>query len=547
MRGNFENTGRLVRFMLRRERVISAVWIIVLILFCAALAPAMDGMFSEPGARTQFAESLNNPVMIAMMGPVYGVDNYTSGAMYTNMMLLWVIIAVAIMNIFLVTRHTRADEERGRAEVIRSLPAGRLAIVNAAMVTAVIVNAILAVLLGLGLAATGIESMGLAASMLFGFTVGAAGLVFAAVAAVFSQLSSNKGGASGLSYLALGVFYMIRAAGDMQSSSALSCISPLGLGQRAQVYVGNNVWPVIVLLLEAIVLTVVAYALNSVRDMDQGFIHARPGRKEAKKGLLSPFGLASRLLRNMLIIWVIVMFVLAASYGAVIADIPNFVGDSPEYLQVIGIPEAIVNSMTEADKAQIIVDYFGVFIITMMSLVCMVPAINASMKIRAEERDGRTEQVYALPVPRAKYLTGYVVLAYAASIVVQFATAIGLYSATATLENSPFTIGGLMQAFFVYLPAIWVMIGICVLLIGLFPKATGVAWGFFAFVFLVSFLGGMPGLMPDWLRNISPMVHIPRLPLDDVTAAPLIILTVIAAALTAAGFVFYKKRDTVTA
>ena len=547
MRGNFENTGRLVRFMLRRERIISAVWIIVLVLFCAALAPAMDGMFSEPGARQQFAESFDNPVMIAMMGPVYGIENYTGGAMYTGMMLLWVIIAVAVMNIFLVARHTRADEEQGRAEVIRSLPTGRLAVVNAAMITAVIINAVLAALLGAALAATGVESMGFKASMLFGVTVGAAGLVFAGITAIFSQLSSNRSGATGLSFLALGVFYMIRAAGDMQGGDAVSCVSPLGLAQRAQVYIENRAWPIIVLLLEAVVFAAVAYALNSVRDMDQGFIHARPGRSEAPRSLASPFGLALRLLRNMLIIWIVVMFVLAASYGSVIADIPRFVGDSPEYLQVIGIPAAIVETMSGAEKAQIIVDYFGIFVITMMTLVCIVPVLNISLKARGEEREGRAEQVFAMPVPRAKYLTGYVVIAFAASILIQFFTAAGLYSATAMLEDNPFTFGGLTQAFMAYLPAIWVMIGVAVLLVGLFPKATGAAWGYFAFVFLVSFLGGMPDLIPEPLQKISPLKHIPQLPLEEATAAPLIILTVIAAVLTAAGIIFYKRRDCVPA
>ena len=545
MSGNFNNTGKLVRFFLKRDRITSAIWILAIVLFSMAIAPAMDGMFSEPGARQQFGESINNPVMVAIMGPAYGIDNYSSGAMYTGMMQLWLIIGVAVMNIFLVVRHTRSDEESGRAEVIRSLPTGRLAAVGAAMTTAVIINAILAVLLGAALAATGIESMGLAASMLFGFVVGAAGLVFAAIAAVFSQLSSNKGGASGLSFLVLGIFYMIRAAGDMQDSNLLACLSPLGLAQRSQVYIENYLWPALVLLLEAVAFVMIAFALNAVRDMDQGFIPARPGRSKASKSLLSAFGLAHRLLRKPVIIWIIVMFALAASYGSVIADIPTFVGDSPEYLQVIGIPEQIVNSMTDADKAQIIVDYFGMFVITMMTLVCIVPVINSALKIRSEEREGRIEQIYARAVSRSKNLTGYIILTFAASILIQFASAAGLYSATAMLENNPFTFGGLMKAFMVYLPAAWVVIGIAILITGLLPKATGAVWGFYGFIFIISFMGGMPGIIPDWMQNISPMKHIPRLPLDEISFAPLIVLTVISIVLTAIGFVFYQKRDTV--
>ena len=547
MRGYFDNSGKLVRGILRRERIVSAIWIIALVLFGVAVAPAMEGMFSEPEARLQFAESFNNPVMVAMMGPVYGVDNYTTGVMYAGTMFLWVIIAVAVMNIFLVVRHTRADEERGRVEVIRSLPTGRLSILHATIVCAGIVNAVLAILLGLALASMGIDGMSLPSSLLYGFIVGASGFLFAAVAALFSQLSSNKGGATGLSFLALAIFYMLRAAGDVQGSELLACISPLGLAQRSQVYVENYVWPVFALLLEAIVIATVAYMLNSIRDMGQGFISARSGRNAAAKRLLSPFGLSARLLRNTLVIWIIVMFVLGASYGSVITDIPDFVGESPEYLQVIGIPEVVVNTMTQADKAQIIIDYFGVFVVMMMTLVCFVPVIIASLKLRSEEKEGRAEQIFSLAVPRLKYLAVYVTLAVAASVLIPLATAIGLYSATAIEEKNPFTFGGLIKAFMVYLPAIWVMIGIAVFLVGLLPRATGAVWGIYGFVFIVSLLGGMPGLLPEWLQSISPMKHIPKLPLDEITFAPLIVLTVIACALSATGFVFFRKRDSVAA
>ena len=543
MRGNFDNTFKLVKLILRRERIISVVWVIVLVLFSMAVAPAIGNMFSDLESREQFAQSFNNPVMVAMMGPVYGTDNYTSGVMYAGTMFLWVIIAVAIMNIFLVVRHTRADEEGGRVEVIRSLQTGRISILNATMICSGIVNAALAILLGLALSATGVEGMNLSASMLYGFIVGASGFVFAAVAALFSQLSSNRSGATGLSLLALGVFYIIRAAGDVQGNDLLACISPLGMAQRTQVFVENYIWPFLVLVLEAVIIAAAAYALNSVRDMGQGFIQARQGRSEASKRLLSPFGLSLRLLRNTLIIWIIVMYVLGASYGSVIADIPAFVGDSPEYLQVIGIPEAVVNTMTESDKAQIIIDYFGVFVVTMMILVCFIPVINASLKLRAEEREGRAEQIFALAVSRQKYLTGYVILAFLASVLIPIVTAAGLYTATAMADNNPFALGGLIKAFIVYLPAIWVMIGVAVFIAGLLPRATVAVWGYFGFIFVVSLLGGMPGLVPEWLQNISPMKHIPKLPLDEMTYTPLIVLTVIACALSAAGFVFLKKRD----
>jgi len=111
MRRYFANTGRLVRFMLRRERIVSLLWLVSLILFSYSLAAGMGEMFDAP-ARQALAETMKNPAMIAMMGPVYGAENYTVGAMYSQTMFLWVTMAVEAMNVFLVVRHTRADEER---------------------------------------------------------------------------------------------------------------------------------------------------------------------------------------------------------------------------------------------------------------------------------------------------------------------------------------------------------------------------------------------------------------------------------------------------
>ncbi|MCL2046041.1 MAG: hypothetical protein FWG88_06610 [Oscillospiraceae bacterium] len=543
MNKSFTNTGKLVKFILKRDRIITTVWIVALVLFSMAVAPTLDSMFSQPEARTQFGQSFNNPVMVAMMGPVYGLDNYTTGVMYAGTMLLWILIAVAIMNIFFVVRHTRADEESGRVEVIRSLPTGRIAILHATMISSGIINTILAVLLGFALAVLGIEGMKLADCILYGAVVGATGLVFASIAAIFSQLSSNKSTASGLSFLAVGVFYLIRAAGDVQGSELLSCISSLGLAQRSQVFVENNIIPIIILEAEAIIITIAAYMLNSLRDMGQGFIAPRQGRETAAKSMLSPFGFSLRLMYKSLIIWIVLMFVLGASYGSVISDIPTFVGDSPEYLQVIGVPEMLLNTMSDSQKAQIIIDYFGVFVVMMMTLLAFVPVMNASLKLRSEEREGRQEQLIAMAVPKTRYFVSYIILAFIISILAQLSTAYGLYISTSMTGSGLFTLDGLIKSFLVYLPAIWVMIGFVVFMTGAFPKATGAVWGFYGVIFVVAFLGGMPDLLPKWFQNISPMQYIPKLPMDTFEFTPLIILTIIASALIGIGLAYFKKRD----
>jgi len=151
MKGNFDNTILLTKFILRRERIISAIWIICLAFAVIGLVPGMQAAIDSDSLDTMIP-MLEMPAMISMVGPAPAPEYHASfGAFYTTMMLLFTALTVGLMNIFLVVRYTRTDEEKGRYEVVRSLPTGRLANLNATMITAVLVNIILAVIIVLGL------------------------------------------------------------------------------------------------------------------------------------------------------------------------------------------------------------------------------------------------------------------------------------------------------------------------------------------------------------------------------------------------------------
>jgi ABC-2 type transport system permease protein len=530
--GNFTHSFDLVRLILRRERVISSLWLLILMFFCVALAPAMNEMFGGEG-RLAYVAMIDNPAMIGMMGPLYGTDDFTAGALYANAMLLWVLIAVGAMNILLVTRHTRTDEEQGRTEVVRSLPVGRLANIHAAMLSAVIINTALALTVGAGIAVLRLEGMDPAGSMLYGATLGVTGLFFAAVTAVFCQLCVSSRGAAGLSFLALTAAYMQRAAGDL-NNEALSWASPLGLVQRGQIYVGNYWRPVLLLLLAVVAVTAVSYALNSVRDMGQGFIAARPGRTGAKKSLCSPLGLSWRLLRTTLIVCWVFVFAIAASYAAILDGIDDFLEQNEMYAMIIG-------SNPNFTSAQMFVS----MVTSIMSMLALIPVLMAILKVRGEEKEGRAEHLLSRSVSRVRHMSGFAVLAFASAVLMQFGIITGIYSVAASVLPDPgeLSLAYLFKAVMVFLPAIWVMLGAAVLLIGLLPKAAPVIWAYYGFAFFAIMMGRIPGLLPAWSLKLSPFGHIPQLPVDEVNGLTLAVLTLIAAGLTALGFVFYRKRD----
>jgi ABC-2 type transport system permease protein len=100
----------------------------------------------------------------------------------------------------------------------------------------------------------------------------------------------------------------------------------------------------------------------------------------------------------------------------------------------------------------------------------------------------------------------------------------------------------MVEVALVQLPAVWVLAGLAMLLIGVLPKAAAAAWAGIAVVLLLMLAG--PLLEFDqWVLDLSPFTHIPRLPAASLTAVPLMNLTLIAAALGGAGLLALRRRD----
>ena len=562
----FDNTFKLTKFMLKRERTTSTAWILSMVILNFLILLLMGGvLMPDAYAIAEFMAMLENPALLAMVGPLYSMDMATMGALYTLMMLVFMGIAMGIMNIFLVVRHTRADEEAGRYEVLRSLPCGRLANVNAAMLTAVIVNAVAAVLFAvtmwLGMHILG-ESMGFGAAAVWGAALGAVGLAFAGVAALFSQLSANSRGASGFSFMLMGLFYFLRAGADMNPDiyGFLAFFGPFGLMSRTWAYIHNNWWPIFAILGFAAAFTALAYWMCSIRDIDQGMIPARPGKAHGGRLLKSAFGLNFRLLRMSIIVWFIVLFATGYSYSIVLSDISTFIAGNETYRQMIlgptGLLDQIDGHTTEEIARQMnavlgaaglsIVQMFANMVSFMMTMIAMIPVLMFILKAKAEEKAIRTELIVATPSPKTKYLFGFVIIAFASAVLMQVAYAVGLYSRVIirpVLDNPadlPFSF--LMQSVLVYVPAMWIMGGITVLLVGLFPRRTGLIWAYYGFTFIAMMYGRM---FPEteWMANITPLGWVPQLPMDDISWPVLAVKAVIGVALAAVGILLYRKRD----
>ena len=134
-------------------------------------------------------------------------------------------------------------------------------------------------------------------------------------------------------------------------------------------------------------------------------------------GLLgSPLGLALRLQKTTIIAWTIGMFVLGAAYGSVLGDLEGFLTTSDAIKQMI--PEVEGFSITER---------FMTMLMTIMSILGTIPALMYVLRLRAEEKSARTEQLHATAVSRSNVI-GSCLIGIAGTIIIQFVSIMGLWS-----------------------------------------------------------------------------------------------------------------------
>lgn len=526
----FNSTRTLAGLILRRDRIQIPIWIISIVAATVAIAAMFPQLYPAGPERQVIAQIMQNPAMTSMVGPGYGLDDYHIGAIVAHQMLLFTAVVVAIMNILLTIRHTRRDEEQGRIEVIRSLPVGRLSNAAATMLVLTIINITLGLLTGLGLGMLGLEGMTWAGSFLYGAVLTVVGIFFAATTLFFAQLTETSRAALGYSFAFLGLSFLLRAIGDT-SSETLSLLSPLGLVLRAQVYVNNYWWPIWIVLAAAALMTLAAFRLNTIRDLEAGFFSAKPGPAHASRFLQSPLGLVLRLEKTVIIAWAVGMFVLGASYGAVFGDVEAFIQSNDLYQQMLPNVEGF--SVT---------DQFVAMLLSVMSMVAAIPTLLVMLKLRVEEKASRTEHLLARAISRPQLMASFLVVSLLVAIVMQVLSILGLWSTAAASVENPFALGKTIAASLVYVPFMWILVGLAVTLIGFAPQQTSLVWLYLGYTLFATYFGSLLQL-PDWMAKLTPWGYIPNVPLERASAGTILPSLLIAGGLIAVGMHGYRERD----
>ncbi|MQA01620.1 MAG: ABC transporter permease [Streptosporangiales bacterium] len=522
-------TGTLLRFALRRDRVRIPVWLGALTLGTLWPAAAFPQLYETAAERQTAGDTMATPAGLAFTGPEHYLSDYHYGAMLGHQMLGFVAILVGIMSVLMITRHTRTEEETGRAELVRGGVVGRHAQLAAALILAVAVNVALALLLAGSLGALDLDGVTWEGSLLYGAAHAGAGITFAGVAALTVQITPHSRGASGMGLAIVGAAYLVRAAGD-SAGSDLSWASPIGWAQQTFPYLDNRWWPLLLNLGAAIVLAGIGFALSVRRDVGAGLRAARRGRPAATRALTTPFGFALRLHRGMLIGFAIGMAVLGMSYGP-------FLGDVEEMFKDIEVFQQMQTGGTT------FVDTFLGMIMLVLAIVAAIYAVIATLRTRSEESSGRAEPVLATGLSRTRWLGSHLTVALLGSPAVLLLGGLTLAATgTPTVDENEGLFVDIVVASAAYIPALWVTAALAVALVGWLPRAAAAAWLVVVYGGVVGYFGAILQF-PDWMHDLSPFGHIPRLPVDDFEWTPLLVLTGTAAALIAVGMYGFRRRD----
>lgn len=531
--GEFAGYRTLLRLAIRRDRIKLPAWVLGMVVMTAYFANAIKVAYPGKSDLEVISGFMGSPAGTVMSGPGYGFDDPTHGIALAGAYAPYLMLGAAFMNILLVARHTRAEEEAGRVELVRSAAVGRGAQLAVTATLAVLANVVY-FLLSWG-ALTGQYDIPSSALLTAGIAV--VGLVFAGVALVTAQLAEHSRTASGLAAVVVGVSVAVRGAGDVleKHGSALSWFSPIAWSQQTRAFYDDRWWPLLLGLLLTGLCGVAAARLHAHRDVGAGLLPPRQGRPRAPTWMGTVPGLALRMERGPVLAWSSAMLVLGLMYGSLTGSVEE---------QLSGVDNQILVETMGGDPSSLVEGYLGITGLMNAFVVCCF-VIVSTHRLTKDERDGRAEVVLATASGRVRYLLSGAGVAMLGGLIALAVAGIGTGIGTAASTGDLGQFWPSLAAHLVYAPALAVLIGVAALGFSWRPGWLNVAW----LVAIYAIVGGMVGRLlelPDAVLALGLFDQIAAVPQESQDLVPWLALLVVAVLLLTLAAARYRRRDMVT-
>ncbi|HKU31993.1 MAG TPA: hypothetical protein VJQ60_16030 [Arthrobacter sp.] len=521
-------TGPLLRHAIGLDFRKLLPWLLIFAVFPLIAFSAYPSLFPSQADAVVLQSTLSaNPAFSLLFGPA--TDLSTAIGFTTWRIQMFGMFFAALMAILTVTRHTRASEDTGQAELLDSGVVGRHARLASALVLAWLASAAVGLLVAVTLAFAGAPP---SSAYALGSMLTGTGIVFAGVAAVTAQLGSVARVANTLAATVLGISYLVRGLGDtFPGADWILWFSPMGWAESIRPSAENNPWPFLLLLVASIGLAFWAAWLSSQRDFGLGLIPTRPGPARGRVGM---WGLTAKLNRLPLWTWGVNLLVLGSVFGLVTGALSSVFASNPFVKQMIAFRVA-----TEEQLAYGFVEV----LVLLLGIIGAVVGIQLALRFYAEEEERRSEWVLSAPLSRLSHVAPTVVVSLAAPAAGMILCSLALGIAS-NLSGTPLDVWKVVLQGIAELPAIWLAVGVAVALVGWAPQLRSLAWLLLVYWLLLTFFGQVLKA-PEWLMDTSPFHVVPHVFSDGTDWGAAWWSLVIAAALVAAGLDGYRRRDLV--
>ncbi|HSN42614.1 MAG TPA: ABC transporter permease, partial [Propionibacteriaceae bacterium] len=523
----FVGTLHLVRLAWRRDRVMIPVTVLSLVVLIYYSVVATLALYSNEAERIFAAETAGTmPAVIAMYGHIY--DPTSLGGIGTAKVGMMAYIMMAILAIAIVRRHTRAEEESGRFELLGATVYGRRAPLAAAVTLAIVTSLVGGSLTAVASGAGGLPWSG---AWAMGLAVAAAGLSWAAITAIAVQLSESNRTCGAWAFGSLGVAFLLRMIGDLNEGSALvflRWLSPLGWAQQVRPFAGDRFWVLVIPVVFSVVCLSVADRLQASRDISSGLFAAPVGVERGRLGSIE--GLAWRLQRPSIIGWTVTFALMGVVLGFLIDNLTGFLTEeASEMLRKMGGVGLMTDLYISVEAG-------------FMALAAACFGVASALRLHGEESSGHAEQILATRVPRTRFLASHGVIAVvgSAALMVLVGIVMGTSHAVAAGRWSDFWRDA--TASFVQIPPVLVVVAMALVVFAWLPRQPWAAWAILAVCFVLGEFGALLKL-PEWIQQLSPFAHIPKLPAEPMSWPPVLVLLAIAAAFVAVAIVGFRRRD----
>ena len=527
-RHSLESLGVFTLFTLRRNWVRLCVWVLIVVGMLAFIIDYYKQLFTDESQLQTFVDTVHSPGLLAMVGIISNPVSIGGAVWCKYWMFGSLMLGIGVL--FLMTRNLRGDEDEGRAELMRAYPLGIHVRLASSVISMTALCVVVGVLSGLVTSVLGVTDAADAAtgSWIVGISIGAVGLLGVGIGALVNEVCPSSGAANGAGIAVFGVFYIIRMVGDLRSNW-LVWASPIGWGQKMDPWGANRWWLLVPLVGLSVVLVVVAWFIGSRRDLGASLASTSHGKANASLLLTKVWGMGFRLQRGSLIGWAIGMVVFSLLMGSILSSVNDLFGS----MDLAGL-DALGKGLDAI---------LGGLLVPLLALAIGVFAAQSATSMRTDETRGVLESQLAGSVGRVSWVLQRLAVTVISVVVLLIVCGLCLGVSYGMLVSDMSKVPVLVGAFLAYLPACLVLASVFVLGFGWWPRfCVAVTWIVVGVLWAVMIIG-VALRIPQWLMDILPFNVTPHMPAEPMDWLPVIVLALLALALTAVGLLGFRRRN----